>query len=450
MTAPERYDLLVVGAGSGGIAGAIRASRHGARVAVFDDGALGGTCVNVGCVPKKAMWLAAELAEAQVLAAEVGFATTPGRLDWGAFIARRERYIQNIHGSYRRRFDELGITLLPARARFTDAHTLVADGQAYTAPRVLLATGAHPRRPDISGQSLGCDSNGFFELREAPRRVAIVGGGYIAVELAGVLRALGSEVVVFVRGERLLSAFDPEIAGALLKAMETRGVEVILKHELDDVHQTAAGLEVHCQSGEVVGGFDRVLWAIGRAPNTADLGLDEAAVALDANGFVRVDAWQETSAPGVYAVGDVTAAPALTPVAIATARRLIDRLFGGRSESKMDFENIPTVIFSHPPIGSVGLGEDQARARHGDAVRVYRSRFRPMLGALAGRDEQTLMKLVCVGGEERVVGVHLIGAAADEILQGFAVAVKLRARKADLDATVAIHPTSAEELVLMS
>ncbi len=307
------FDLVVVGAGSGGIAGAIRAARHGARVAVCDPGALGGTCVNVGCVPKKAMWLAAELAEAQHLAAEVGFAVTPGALDWGAFITRRERYITNIHASYRRRFDELGITLLPSRATLLDAGTVRAGDHTLRAPRVLLATGAHPRRLGISGQSLGADSDGFFALREAPKRVAIIGGGYIAVELAGVLRALGAEVVLFVRGERLLNAFDADLADALLAAMRRRGIEVILRHELDDVRRAGESLEVHCQSGERVGGFDRVLWAIGRAPNTAGLGLDAAGVALDEQGFVKVDAWQQTSAPGVFAVGDVTSAPALTP-----------------------------------------------------------------------------------------------------------------------------------------
>lgn len=446
----EAFDLVVVGAGSGGIAGAIRAARHGAKVAVCDPGALGGTCVNVGCVPKKAMWLAAELAEAQLLAAEVGFAMTPGALDWGAFVARRERYITNIHASYRRRFDELGITLIPSRATLLDAVTVRAGDHTLRAPRVLLATGAHPRRPEVSGQSLGCDSNGFFALRAAPRRVAIIGGGYIAVELAGVLRALGAEVVLFVRGERLLHAFDADLADALLAAMRRRGVEVILRHELDDVRRDADGLEVHCQSGERVGGFDQVLWAIGRAPNTAGLGLEAAGVALDAAGFVKVDAWQETTAPGVFAVGDVTAAPALTPVAIAASRRLMDRLFAGLADARMDYDDIATVVFSHPPIGSVGLSEARAREVHGDAVKVYRTRFRPMLNALAGRDEQTFMKLVCVGPDERVAGVHLLGAAADEILQGFAVAVKLGARKADFDRTVAIHPTSAEELVLMS
>lgn len=444
------FDLVVVGAGSGGIAGAIRAARHGARVAVCDDGALGGTCVNVGCVPKKAMWLAAELAEAQVLAAELGFANTPAALDWGAFVGRRERYIQNIHGSYRRRFDELGITLIPARATLLDARTVRAGERVLSAPRLLLATGARPRRPEIRGQHLGSDSDGFFALREAPRRVAIIGGGYIAVELAGVLRALGAEVVLFVRGERLLHAFDADIAEVLLGAMRRRGVEVVLRHELDDLHRVGDFIEVHCNSGEVVGGFDQVLWAIGRAPHTAGLGLESASIALDDKGFVRVDPWQETTAPGVYAVGDVTAAPALTPVAIAASRRLMDRLFAGRPASRMDYDDVPTVVFSHPPIASVGLGEGRARELHGDAVRVYRTRFRPMLNALAGREEQTFMKLVCVGADERVAGVHMIGTAADEILQGFAVAVKLGATKSDFDRTVAIHPTSAEELVLMS
>jgi glutathione reductase (NADPH) len=447
----QGFDLLVVGAGSGGIAGAIRAARHGARVAVFEPNAVGGTCVNVGCVPKKAMWIAAELAEAQVLAAEVGFAVTPGPLDWEAFVARRERYITNIHGSYRRRFDELGITLVPARATLTDARTAVTDdGRVFTAPRILLATGAHPRRPDVPGQTLGMDSDGFFALRACPRHVAIVGGGYIAVELAGVLRALGAEVTLFVRGDRLLRNFDSELSDALLAAMRRRGVTVVLDHALAEVRRDGDGVAVLCEDGMCVGGFDQLLWAVGRAPNTAGMGLDVAGVALDPDGFITVDAWQETAAPGVYAVGDVTPAPALTPVAIAASRRLMDRLFGGRADARMDYANVPTVVFSHPPIGAVGMTEAQARAAHGDAVKVYRSRFRPMLGALAGREEQTFMKLVCAGPDERVLGIHTIGSASDELLQGFAVALKMGARKADLDATVAIHPSSAEELVLMT
>lgn len=445
----DDFDLIVLGAGSGGLAGAIRAARHGARVALLEPGALGGTCVNLGCVPKKAMWLAAELAGLQRVAAEVGFATRPGALDWPAFVARRATYIADIHASYRQRLDELGIALLPQAGRFLAAHEVAAGGRRLRAPHVLIATGARPVRPDLPGREFGIDSDGFFALRAAPRRIAIVGGGYIAVELGGVLRALGSEVELFVRGERLLGRFDGEAAQALAGAMRAHGVGLAFGHRLERVERDDGGYRLRCTDGSVSDGFDELLWATGRAPNVGSLGLDAAGVALDADGHVAVDDGQATSAAGVYAVGDVTARPALTPVAIAAARRLMDRLFGGQAEARLDYAMIPTVVFSHPPVGSVGLGEEAARERYGDAVRCYRARFRPMLGALAGSDQRTFMKLVCVGADERIVGLHVVGPAADEMLQGFAVALRMGACKADFDATVAIHPTAAEELVLL-
>ncbi|MBB5015303.1 glutathione-disulfide reductase [Rehaibacterium terrae] len=445
----DDFDLIVLGAGSGGLAGAIRAARHGARVALLEPGALGGTCVNVGCVPKKAMWLAAELAELRQVAAALGFAGAPGALDWPAFVARREAYIANIHASYRQRLGELGIALLPHAGRFVAAREIEAGGRRLRAAHVLIATGARPVRPDLPGRELGIDSDGFFALRAAPRRVAIVGSGYIAVELGGVLRALGSEVVLFVRGDRLLGRFDGEVSRALAGSMQARGVQLAFGHRLARVERRDVGYRLRCTDGSVSSGFDELLWATGRAPNVASLGLDAAGVTLDGEGHVAIDDWQATSAAGVYAVGDVTARPALTPVAIAAARRLMDRLFGGRAEARLDYDMIPTVVFAHPPVGSVGLGEEAARERFGDAVRCYRTRFRPMLGALAGSDERTFMKLVCVGADERIVGLHVVGPGADEMLQGFAVALRMGARKADFDATVAIHPTAAEELVLL-
>jgi len=448
MTTPS-FDLIVLGAGSGGIAGAIRAARHGARVAVLEPHALGGTCVNVGCVPKKAMWLAAELAEAQPLAAELGFDLKPGALDWPAFVARRQHYIANIHASYRKRFDELGITLIAERGHLLGNGRVRAGAQQLSAAHLLIATGGHAHRPDIDGHEHGIDSDGFFDLRAAPRKVAVVGASYIAVELAGVLRALGCEVHLMVRGERLLRTFDHDLGDALLEAMRTRGIAVQFGHRLDRVSRNADGIRIHCRSGDVAEGFDSLLWAVGRRPSVTGFGLEAAAVDLDAKGFIAVDAWQNTSANGVYAVGDVTGAPALTPVAIAAARRLMDRVFDGQPDARLDYRNIPSVVFSHPPLGTIGLTEAQARAEHGDAIKIYTSRFRPMLGALAGHPERSLMKLICAGDDERVIGLHLIGPASDEILQGFAVAVKMGARKRDFDDTVAIHPTAGEELVLM-
>jgi glutathione reductase (NADPH) len=447
---PDHFDLIVIGAGSGGIAGAVRAARLGARVAVLEPNALGGTCVNVGCVPKKAMWLAAELAEAQHLAVQLGFASTPGALDWSAYIERRQQYIRNIHASYRQRFEGLAIQLIPERGRLLGDGRIGTDTRTLAADNILIATGARAERLDISGGELGIDSDGFFGLQAAPRKVAVIGSGYIAVELGGVLRALGSEVSLFVRTDRLLRQFDTDLSAELAAAMHRRGIHIAFRHQLDRVSESAAGYHIHCRSGAEDAGFDCVLWAIGRAPNTSGLDLEAAGVRLDERGFIAVDEWQATSAARIFAVGDVTPAPALTPVAIAAARRLMDRLYGGQAERRMDFRDIASVVFSHPPIGAVGLTEAEARAQHGDAVRVYTSRFRPMLGALAGHEERTMMKLVCVGDDERVVGIHMIGPACDEILQGFAVAVKLGARKRDLDDTVAIHPTASEELVLMS
>ena len=443
------FDLVVLGAGSGGIAMAVRAARHGARVAVVEPGPLGGTCVNVGCVPKKAMWLAAELAEAQQLARDVGFDLTPGALDWHTFVTRRSGYIANIHVSYQRRFEEQGIVLFHERGRFLAANRIAAGNHELNAAHVLIATGARPQRLAIPGADLGIDSDGFFALRECPRRVALVGSGYISVELAGVLRALGSEVTLFARSDRLLRSFDRELGDALAGAMRTRGIDLAFAHHPVAATKDAGGYTLHFANGTVAAGFDELIWATGREPNTTQLGLEHAGVALDAQGFVVTDEWQNTTTPNIYSVGDVTGRIALTPVAIAASRRLADRVFGGVADAKLDYANIATVVFSHPPLGTVGLSEEAARELHGDAVKVYRSSFRPMLGALAQRDEKTLMKLVCVGADERVVGVHIIGAAADEILQGFAVALKMGARKADFDATVAIHPTSAEELVLM-
>lgn len=447
---PNRYDLIVLGAGSGGIAGAIRAAQHGARVAVLEADTLGGTCVNVGCVPKKAMWLAAELAESFRLAGELGFASHAGHLSWPTFLARRDQYIRNIHLSYSKRFEELGIELIPEHGRLLGAGAVRTAARQLQGDRILIATGGHGRRLSIPGGDLGIDSDGFFDLRAAPSRVAIVGGGFIAVELGGLLRALGSEVSLFVRGERLLAQADSDISEALADAMRERGIRLAFGHQLERVNEEPDGFRINCASGAEDSGFDCLLWAAGRVPNVKHIGLQDAGVELDEHGFIAVDEWQSTSAQAVFALGDVTASVAHTPVAIAASRHLMDRLFGGQPESRMDFSNIPIAVFTHPPIGSVGLTETEAREQHGDGVSVYRTRFRPMLGALAGRAERTVMKLVCAGPEQRVVGIHLIGPACDEILQGFAVAMKMGACKADFDNTVAIHPTSAEELVLMS
>jgi len=445
----NNYDLIVLGAGSGGIAVAIRAARYGARVAVLEPNALGGTCVNVGCVPKKAMWIAAELAEAQTFARTVGFASAPGPLDWIEFVRRRQAYIDDIHVSYRKRFDEFGIELITEYGRFVAPKRIVTPTRELRAAHIVIATGSKPRRLDIPGGDLGIDSDGFFALRAAPRRVAVIGGGYIAAELAGVLHALGAEVSVFVRGEHLLSGFDHEVTAELAMAMIARGVTIAKDRQPIAITREHDAHTLHFADGSGAAGFDALIWAVGRDANTRELDLDAAGVLVDASGHVVADDWQNTNVPGLHALGDVTGRLALTPVAVAAGRRLADRLFGAKPDAKLDYSNVPTVVFAHPPLATVGLSEHDARRIHGDDVAIYRVRFRPMLCALTGGTEKTFMKLVCAGADERVVGIHVLGRNADEMLQGFAVAMKAGACKADFDATVAIHPTSAEELVLM-
>ncbi|QNH21909.1 glutathione-disulfide reductase [Xanthomonas sp. GW] len=444
------YDLLVLGGGSGGLATAFRAAGLGARVAILEPGALGGTCVNIGCVPKKAMWLAADLVGRIDLARDIGFSIPSSTLSWPELVAHRQGYIGNIHGSYRRRLDADGVVLIPQRGRLLDAHTVeCADGVRVSAGHVVIATGAHALRPPIEGAELGLVSDDFFNLCEAPPRVAIVGGGYIAVELAGLLQALGSRVELYVQGERLLERFDAELARQLAENLRHQGVRLHFGYRATVLRRGEQGLQLHDGDGQPSEAVDQVFFAIGRRPNSKDIGLEALGVRIGDKCEVLVDDYQNTDVPGLYAIGDVAGKVGLTPVAIAAGRKLMDRLFGDQPQARLDYDNVPSVVFSHPPLGQVGLGEEQARARYGDAVSVYRSNFRPMLHALADSPQRSLFKLVCVGEDERVVGFHLLGDGADEILQGFAVALKLGVTKRQLEDTVAIHPTSAEEVVLM-
>ncbi len=450
------YDLVVLGGGSAGLAGAFRAAGHGARVALLEPGLLGGTCVNVGCVPKKAMWLAADLSMKMALAGDLGFDATRARLDWPTFIAHRQRYIANIHASYGKRLDASGIALMPCSGHLEDARTVrTSTGVRLRARHVLIATGARPLRPALPGAALGRVSDDFFDLCEAPARVALIGGGYIGVELAGVLQGLGSQVSMFVRGPRLLQPFDAELAHQLGEDMRQHGVRLHFDQRVQALEDAGDG-RVRLRHADATTGeateseaFDAVFFATGRRPNSDGFGLAEAGVALGAHGEVSVDAYETTSVDGVHAVGDVNGKLALTPVAIAAARRLMDRLFGGQPEAKLDYDTVATVVFSHPPVGTVGLCEARARELHGDSVRVYESNFRPMLHALAESPQRSVFRMICAGEDERVVGLHLLGEGADEILQGFAVALKMGATKRDFEETVAIHPTSAEEVVLM-
>ena len=450
-TTQAQYDLIVIGGGSGGLAAALRAAEHGARVALCEPNALGGTCVNAGCVPKKAMWLAADLSARVDMARSLGFDLPPVAVDWPTFLVHRQRYIHNIHASYRQSLDAAGIALLTSRARLRDAHTVVCtNGIAVRGERLLIATGARPKRPDVQGAQLGGVSDDFFHWTASPPRVAIIGAGYIAVELAGMLQLLGSRVDVFARGQRLLPGFDAELAAQLAEEYRQSGVHLHVGYGLGRVERDTdgEGLRLIDMAGGVSERFNALLFATGRRANTDDLGLESVGVVMDAQGRIVVNAANATNVDSVYAVGDVTTDPALTPVAIAAARRLMDRLYAGAT-ALLDRHDIPTVVFSYPPLAGVGLTEEDARTRCGDAVQTYRAGFRPMLHALADSPQRSLFKLVCVGEARRVVGIHLLGQGADEILQGFAVALKRGITLDDLRDTMAIHPTSAEEVVLM-
>jgi glutathione reductase (NADPH) len=442
------YDLIAIGGGSGGLAVAEQAAGLGRRVALIEASRLGGTCVNNGCVPKKVMWYAAGLAHAVDAAQAFGIPAQRGTTDWGRLVAGREQYIHRIHGYWDRYVQETGITRINGHARFVDAHTLEVEGRHYRADHIVIATGGQSVIPRLPGAGLGITSDGFFALQEQPGRVAVIGGGYIGVELAGVLRGLGSDVTLCARERRLLERFDPMISRVLEAEMQRQGIRVETGCAVTALTPEAGGIAVHAGQGHVLHGFDTVIWAVGRAPNTRNLGLDAAGVHRQDNGIIPVDDFQNTNVPGVYAIGDVTGRVPLTPVAIAAGRRLAERLFSGRSQRRVDYDNIPSVVFAHPPVGTVGLTEPAARERY-DEVVTYSTEFTPMRHALSGQGSRTAMKLVCAGVEQRIVGVHIIGDSADEMLQGFAVAVKTGATRADFDATVAIHPTSAEELVTL-
>ncbi|MFC4528306.1 glutathione-disulfide reductase [Dyella halodurans] len=446
----DSFDLIVLGGGSGGLAVAVRAARHGARVAMLEPGALGGTCVNVGCVPKKALWYAAQLAQEQRLALDYGFASSPGALDWEHFRQLRQDYIDGIRQRYAARLADAGIQLLAETGRFVAADTVAtSSGNELRATQIVIATGARPRRLELPGFELGLVSDDIFALRSLPRRIAVVGGGYIAVEFAGLLRALGSDVTLHVRS-RLLSGFDAELVDALEQRMLAQGIAVTHGVQVAGLRRADDGIVLDDAVSGECGPYDAVLWAVGRVPNSERLDLDAAGVRVDDEGHVIVDDWQNSTTPGICAVGDVTGREELTPVAVAAGRNLADRLFGGQPESRLDYENVPSVVFAEPPLARVGLTEAQAQELYGDGLRVYRSRFTPMQWALTGHGSKTIMKLLCAGDDERVVGIHVFGAGADEMLQGFAVAMRMGLRKRDMDSTVAIHPSSAEELVLMS
>lgn len=450
MSKPIAFDVIAIGGGSGGLAVAERAAQLGRRVLLVESNRLGGTCVNLGCVPKKVMWYGAQIAHAINNAAGFGLDVELKGFSWRRLVEGRRAFVNGIADWWEAyATKDLGIHVIKGHGRFVDAHTIEVNGEHYTAPHIVVSTGGRPAVPPVPGAELGITSDGFFALDEQPKRVAILGGGYIGVEIAGLLHTLGSEVTLADIAPRILMPFDQMLSETLTRHMRDEGMALHLPFRVSGLRKTEDGILIDSADGGMIGPFDTVIWAAGRRPNTDDIGLDAAGVSVQPNGFVPTDEFQNTNVPGIYAIGDITGRIALTPVAIAAGRRLMMRLFAGQDQAKLDYTNIPSVVFSHPPIGTVGMTEAQAREKYGTAVTVYQTEFTPMKYALATHKAPTAMKLVCAGVNEKVVGVHIIGDGADEMLQGFAVAVKAGLTKADFDNTVAIHPTSSEELVTL-
>ena len=448
----QEYDYLVIGGGSGGIASARRAAKYGAKVLLVENKKLGGTCVNVGCVPKKIMWSTAVVSEALHDASDYGYKIENNGFDFLKLKQAREAYIKKLNAIYGENLTKSNIECINGSASFVKERTIEVKGKQYTGKHVLIATGGFPVIPDIPGANLGITSNGFFELDSIPEKVAIVGAGYIAVELAGILNALDSKVICVLRKDKFLRRFDKDIQEVLFNEIQSSGIEILTNVSIKSLEKSTDGkITANTKDGNVLNGFDSFIWAIGRAPATGNLGLDKTGVKLNDKGYIIVDEYQNTSCPGIYAVGDVTGHKELTPVAIAAGRRLSERIFNNKKDYKLSYENIPTVVFSHPPIGTVGFTEEEAVSKFGEEkIKVYKTQFTNMYHAVTKSKTKTLMKLVALKPEEKIIGLHLIGIGADEMLQGFSVAVKMGATKSDFDNTVAIHPTAAEEFVTMT
>lgn len=451
------YDYIAIGGGSGGIASANRAAQYGKKVAIIEARHIGGTCVNVGCVPKKVMWYGANLAESLYhYAKDYGFDVQVRAFDFAALVQNRSAYIERIHQSYQRTFDKNGVTVIPGTARFVDKNTVLVtnlDGttQTISANHIVIATGGRPVRPNIVGAELGIDSDGFFELTHLPKSIAIVGSGYIGVELAGVVNSLGAQTHLLVRSGQILKSFDKDIVDTLSEIMQKDGVQFHYQTHPTSIQKNEDGtLTIVLNTGDTVQ-VECLIWATGRAPNTDQLGLENIGVQCNDKGEIIVDKFSNTSVDGVYAVGDIIQGGiALTPVAVAAGRRLSERLFNNKPDEHLDYRLVPTVIFSHPPIGTVGLSEEQAIATYGkDQISVYQSNFTPMYSAITSHRQPCKMKLICAGEDQKIIGLHGVGFGVDEMIQGFAVAIKMGATKADFDNTVAIHPTGSEEFVTM-
>lgn len=446
------YDVIAIGAGSGGLSVVERAAEYGKKCAVVEAKKLGGTCVNIGCVPKKVMWFGAHIAEALRDAPDFGFHVEQKGFDWHTLVEKREQYINNITTWYDGYITDKGIDILHGWGSFVDQHTVMVDGKTYTAETIVIAPGGTPLIPlETENAELGLTSDGFFQLTEQPKKVAVIGSGYIAVELAGVFQALGSDTTLISRKDLVLRGFDDMIRETLTDAMLESGCKKEYHFAVKKLERMEDGtITIHSTDDQHVSGFDQVVWAVGRTTLIEPLALEKAGLSANGKGFIEVDDCHKTSVDNIYAIGDVTGQPQLTPVAIRAGRYLAERLYNNKPHLKLDLSSVPTVIFSHPPVGTVGLAEHDARREYGhDNVKVYTSSFTPMRYAFTKHQIKTALKLVVTGEEEKVVGIHIVGDGADEMLQGFAVAVQMGATKADLDATIAIHPSSSEELVTM-
>ncbi|HFI0064504.1 TPA: glutathione-disulfide reductase [Streptococcus suis] len=447
----REFDIISIGGGSGGIATMNRAAMYGAKAAVIEGSYIGGTCVNLGCVPKKIMWYGSQVAEAiHTYGPEYGFISQDVHFDFATLRQNREAYIKRSRSSYGNTFKNNQVEVIQGFAKFVDSHTVEVNGERIKAKHIVIATGGLPVIPAIPGAELGVVSDDFFAWEELPESVAVIGAGYIAVEVAGVLHGLGVDAQLFVRGDRPLRNFDTYITDALMEEMERTKLPLHTHKTPSKLEKTPEGkIQIFFEDG-TSHITDQVLWAVGRKPNTNQLNLEAAGVTLTKSGHIEVNQYQETVVPGIYALGDVTGEKELTPVAIKAGRLLSERLFNGKTDAKMDYTDIPTVVFSHPAIGTVGLTEDQALVQYGaDQVKCYTSAFTSMYTAMADNRQLTKMKLVTVGPEERVVGLHGIGYGVDEMIQGFSVAIKMGASKEQFDAVVAIHPTGSEEFVTM-
>ncbi|WP_394261503.1 glutathione-disulfide reductase [Moraxella boevrei] len=453
----QHFDYIAIGGGSGGIASINRASMYGKKCAIIEAKHIGGTCVNVGCVPKKIMWHGAQIAEMlKLYAPDYGFDVTINKFDYATLVKSRNAYIERVHGSYERGFDKNNVTVIDGFAKLIDKNTVevtLANGekQTITADKILLAMGGRPTRPNIDGQAFGIDSDQLFDLTELPKRVAVVGGGYIGVEISGVFNSLGAETHLILRREKPLKEFDADIVDTLVDVMKTDGIKFHPHTEISNVAKNADNsLTLNFKNGETLN-VDCLVWAVGREPATDNIGLDNVGIELNDKGFVKVDKFQNTSVDNIFAVGDIIEnAVSLTPVAVAAGRRLSERLFNNKPNEHLDYNLIPTVVFSHPPIGTIGLTESEAIDKFGkDTIKVYNSSFTPMYSAVTQHCQPCRMKLICQGETEKVVGLHGVGFGVDEMIQGFAVAIKMGATKADFDNTVAIHPTGSEEFVTM-